>query len=185
MFDPDLTDARLLVEVRQAGLWPPHARGPPLDGRGLSLASPCHWHHRGGPREDGAWPAETGISVTLERFIQQVVLTQISRSYRRVLHHLALDVAEHVAPVVDKELVVLEHGVSRGVLSLDISQEFPQLSATLADSSEIKSLNTSKNFLAHRDMSSVMWILLPLRTPDFLRTSSRSLNSWKVTTTGL
>ena len=87
--------------------------------------------------------------------------------------------------MVDEELVVLEDGVSRGVLSLDISQEFPQLSATLADSSELKSLRTLTNSLAHRDMSSVMWILLPLRIPDFLRTSSRSLNSWNVTTTGL
>ena len=71
--------------------------------------------------------------------------------------------------MVDEELVVLEDGVSRGVLSLDISQEFPQLSATLADSSELKSLRTLTNSLAHRDMSSVMWILLPLRIPDFLK----------------
>ena len=33
-------------------------------------------------------------------------------------------------------------------------------------------------------MSSVTWILLPFKTPAFRKTSSRSLNSSKVTTTG-
>ena len=56
-------------------------------------------------------------------------------SYRRVLHYFALDVAEHVAPVVDEKLVILEDGVGRGVLTFYIPQELPQLSATLADSS--------------------------------------------------
>ena len=33
-------------------------------------------------------------------------------------------------------------------------------------------------------MSSVTWMLFPLKTPAFLRTSSLSLNSWKVARTG-
>ena len=47
----------------------------------------------------------------------------ISGSYRGILHHFALDVTEHVAPVVDEELVVLEDGVGRGILALDITKE--------------------------------------------------------------
>ena len=57
-------------------------------------------------------------------------------SYRRVLHYFALDVTEHVAPVVDEKLVILEDCVGRGVLTFHIPQELPQLGATLADSSK-------------------------------------------------
>ena len=97
--------------------------------------------------------------------------------YRRVFHHSALDVTKHIAPVIDEELIILEDGVCCGVLSLHIAHEFSQLSPTLADASEYRILETANKIPAHRDMSSVMWILFPLRTPDFLRTSSRSLNS--------
>ena len=45
----------------------------------------------------------------------------------RVLHHLALRSVEHVAPVVDEQLVILETHHSCWVIPLHFSQELPQL----------------------------------------------------------
>ena len=60
------------------------------------------------------------VDIIPESVFNKDLLKKMPGSYRRVLHYFALDVAEHVAPVVDEELVVLEDGVGRRVLTFYI-----------------------------------------------------------------
>ena len=120
------------------------------------------------------------------------------------LHHLGLCLAPHVAPVmrdrvmsrdivtlwhvtcspmVYKQLVILEVTSGCGVCSLQLPHELSQLSPRLPHppGSEIGRMVSRTKRRAHRDMSSVTLMLLPLSIPDFLKTSSRSLYSSNVT----
>ena len=109
-------------------------------------------------------------------------------TYWCVLDDSSLDVAPDVAPVVNIELVVLEVADSAGTVLLHLPHVLPQLLPALTNSPANKSKSSfqkcKEGGSAYRDMSSVMWMLLPFNMAAFLRTCSLSLKSSKVTTMG-